>query len=289
MMYHIDEIRSPIPVLGEMTKSVALLGFKDNAVLATIDQDCLQEVTAKEDAPKIEFLSKLKDEDEVFKQMESTTETYKKYMCNLIVLAPYLAKILIKRKTGTTSGVFMTALKAAIARDALVIQEIETDEDDVGNNVKEITALLRRLYFWAQEAALWETMGEVVTNAANAAFDDDVTDWKVELHSRFISKQIDESRREVCNGTMENLKGTLVYLKNETENSRRAATKEVSKLNANKISSSHREIILNMSLTDGIDPAEDLVEMMKDCMEQSTAAMAYKHLHDRLQDRKVSI
>eukprot|EP00957_Ditylum_brightwellii_P158348 12052838-Ditylum_brightwellii.AAC.1 len=130
----------------------------------------------------------------------------------------------------------MTALKAAIARDALVIQEIETDEDDVGNNVKEITALLRRLYFWAQEAALWETMGEVVTNAANAAFDDDVTDWKVELHSRFISKQIDESRREVCNGTMENLKGTLVYLKNETENSRRAATKEVSKLNANKIS-----------------------------------------------------
>jgi len=61
-----DEIGSPNPILGEMSKTVVLLGFKDIAVPATVDENSLLEVLG-EDVPKINFLSAIKDEDEVFK------------------------------------------------------------------------------------------------------------------------------------------------------------------------------------------------------------------------------
>eukprot|EP00957_Ditylum_brightwellii_P210958 15365602-Ditylum_brightwellii.AAC.1 len=46
-------------------------------------------------------------------------------------------------------------------------------------------------------------------------------------------------------------------------------------------------MILNLSSTDRIDPADDFVESFKDFMEHSTMAMAYKHLQDQLWERKV--
>eukprot|EP00957_Ditylum_brightwellii_P193466 14731936-Ditylum_brightwellii.AAC.1 len=84
---------------------------------------------------------------------------------------------------------FIIALRAAISRDAIEVQEAGNTASGIGRNVEEITSLLQHLYFWAQEAELWLTAGEVITNAANAAFDEGVMEWSEELHKRFISRQ----------------------------------------------------------------------------------------------------
>mmetsp|Transcript_23629 Transcript_23629/g.34833 ORF Transcript_23629/g.34833 Transcript_23629/m.34833 type:complete len:154 (-) Transcript_23629:239-700(-) len=87
LMHHMEEIGSLIPILRELSKTVVLLGFKDNAVPATIDESSLLETT-EEKVPTIDFLAALKDEDEVFKDMESTTPTIKTKICNSTVLPP---------------------------------------------------------------------------------------------------------------------------------------------------------------------------------------------------------
>eukprot|EP00957_Ditylum_brightwellii_P041216 3120181-Ditylum_brightwellii.AAC.1 len=76
-----EEIGSPIPILSELSKTVVLLGFKDNAVPATIDESSLLE-TSEETVPKIEFLAALKDEDDVFKEMDSATPKNETKICN---------------------------------------------------------------------------------------------------------------------------------------------------------------------------------------------------------------
>eukprot|EP00957_Ditylum_brightwellii_P029076 2196784-Ditylum_brightwellii.AAC.1 len=76
---------------------------------------------------KIEF--QLQDDIEVFKQMEYTPETVERVICDLIVLTPWLMKIMIKRKTGTIGSIFLAELKAAASRDALEIQKTKTDKD----------------------------------------------------------------------------------------------------------------------------------------------------------------
>eukprot|EP00957_Ditylum_brightwellii_P116384 8877291-Ditylum_brightwellii.AAC.1 len=62
-MHHMEEIGSPNPILGELYKTVVLLGFKDNAVPATVDETSLLE-TSTEKVPSIDFLATLKDEDD---------------------------------------------------------------------------------------------------------------------------------------------------------------------------------------------------------------------------------
>eukprot|EP00957_Ditylum_brightwellii_P126962 9678999-Ditylum_brightwellii.AAC.1 len=100
MMHHTDEIGSPIPILGELSKIVVLLGFKDSTVPATVDGTSLLEIT-EENTPKIDFLSVTKDKDEVFKPTFSTTPTIQTKICNSIVLTPWLANVLIKNNAGT--------------------------------------------------------------------------------------------------------------------------------------------------------------------------------------------
>eukprot|EP00957_Ditylum_brightwellii_P161146 12270107-Ditylum_brightwellii.AAC.1 len=48
MMHHMDEFGSPIPILGELLKIAVLLGFKDNAVPATVDGNSLLETTEED-------------------------------------------------------------------------------------------------------------------------------------------------------------------------------------------------------------------------------------------------
>eukprot|EP00957_Ditylum_brightwellii_P186805 14224131-Ditylum_brightwellii.AAC.1 len=59
-----------------------------------------------------------------------------------------------------------------------------------GKNAKDITILLQHLYSWAQDASLWDTIGDVTTNAANAAFVEDVLKCSEDMHRRFILKQV---------------------------------------------------------------------------------------------------
>eukprot|EP00957_Ditylum_brightwellii_P192246 14634111-Ditylum_brightwellii.AAC.1 len=61
MLHNIDKIGSPIPILGELSKIVVLLGFKDDAVPATVGVTSLLETT-EEKVPKIDFLLALKDD-----------------------------------------------------------------------------------------------------------------------------------------------------------------------------------------------------------------------------------
>eukprot|EP00957_Ditylum_brightwellii_P056069 4249387-Ditylum_brightwellii.AAC.1 len=170
MMHHMDKI--------------------DNAVPATVDGTSLLETT-EENVPKINFLLALKDKDKVFQQMESTTATIKTKICNSIVMPPWLAKVLITNKASTMGNTFMIALRAAVSRDAVKVQELGMTSTGIGRNVKDIAPLLLHLYCWSQDVKLWSSTGEVVsnaTNAANAAFDEDVLEWSEELHSRFLSK-----------------------------------------------------------------------------------------------------
>eukprot|EP00957_Ditylum_brightwellii_P130294 9939004-Ditylum_brightwellii.AAC.1 len=73
-MHHMGEIGSPIPILGNLSKTVVLLSFKDIAVPATVDESSLLEASDVK-VPAIDFLAALKDEDDVFKELESTTPT----------------------------------------------------------------------------------------------------------------------------------------------------------------------------------------------------------------------
>eukprot|EP00957_Ditylum_brightwellii_P116669 8899542-Ditylum_brightwellii.AAC.1 len=141
MIHHIDEIGSPILIWGELKKTVALLGFKDNAVPATVDKNSLLE-KSEEDAPKIEFLSKIKDEYEVFKQKNATTQTDKTKICNLILLPLWLAKVLIRNKSGMMDGAFIVALRAAVAKDATKTQVADAAAAGIAKNIKDITILL---------------------------------------------------------------------------------------------------------------------------------------------------
>eukprot|EP00957_Ditylum_brightwellii_P018063 1361278-Ditylum_brightwellii.AAC.1 len=45
MLHNIDKIGSTIPILGELSKIVVLLGFKDDAVPVTVDVTSLLETT----------------------------------------------------------------------------------------------------------------------------------------------------------------------------------------------------------------------------------------------------
>eukprot|EP00957_Ditylum_brightwellii_P041600 3150888-Ditylum_brightwellii.AAC.1 len=47
-------------------------------------------------------------------------------------------------------------------------------------------------------------------------------------------------------------------------------------------------MIKNMSSIDGVDPLDNLTETMMDFLEQRMSAYAYKHLQDRLRDRKAA-
>eukprot|EP00957_Ditylum_brightwellii_P112643 8586498-Ditylum_brightwellii.AAC.1 len=167
-----EEIGSPILILGELSKTAVLLDFKDNAVPATVDEVSLLE-TSEVKVPAIDFLATLKDEDDVFKELESTTRTTEMRICNSIMLPPWLAKVLIKNKAGTMGNAFIIALRTAISLDAIKGQEAGNMASGIGRNVNAITSLLQHLYFWAQKAELWSMTGEVITNAANAALDED--------------------------------------------------------------------------------------------------------------------
>eukprot|EP00957_Ditylum_brightwellii_P131713 10045648-Ditylum_brightwellii.AAC.1 len=91
LIHQMEEIGSLIPILEELSKTVVLLRFKDNVVPVTINESSLLETT-EEKVLTIDFLAALNDEDEVFKEMESTTLTIKIKVCNSIVLPPWLAK-----------------------------------------------------------------------------------------------------------------------------------------------------------------------------------------------------
>mmetsp|Transcript_5189 Transcript_5189/g.7576 ORF Transcript_5189/g.7576 Transcript_5189/m.7576 type:complete len:251 (+) Transcript_5189:55-807(+) len=210
LMHHMEEIGSPNPILGELYKTVVLLGFKDNAVPATVDETSLLE-TSTEKVPSIDFLATLKDEDDVFKELESTTPTTEMRICNSIMLPPWLTKVLIKNKAGTMGNAFIIALRAANSLDVIEGQEDGNMASGIGRNVKEITSLLQHLYFWAQKAELWSATGEVITNAANAAFDEDVLEWSDNLHARFISKQLDSGRNEICNDKIRMKEGEFEF------------------------------------------------------------------------------
>eukprot|EP00957_Ditylum_brightwellii_P167065 12718294-Ditylum_brightwellii.AAC.1 len=131
-------------------------------------------------------------------------------------------------------------------------------------------------------------MGEVITNAANVAFDKDVLEWSDDLHARFISKQLDSGRNEICNDTIMHLEGALTQLASEMEAGRRLSSNKNSNSSKAKLSKPQRDMILNMSSKDGISPEEDLVDSLKDFMDQGTVAMAYKHLQERLRGRMVA-
>eukprot|EP00957_Ditylum_brightwellii_P063347 4808323-Ditylum_brightwellii.AAC.1 len=107
-----EEIGSPIPILGELSKTVVLLGFKDIAVSATVDEASLLEAPNVK-VPAIDFLAALKDGDDVFKELDSTTPTTETKICNSIILPPWLAKVLITNKAGTMGNTFIIALRAA--------------------------------------------------------------------------------------------------------------------------------------------------------------------------------
>eukprot|EP00957_Ditylum_brightwellii_P183673 13990067-Ditylum_brightwellii.AAC.1 len=72
------------------------------------------------------------------------------------------------------------------------------------------------------------------------------------------------------------------------EAGRRLSSNKNSKSSTAKLSKLQRDMILNMSSKDGISPEEDLVDSLKDFMDQSTVAMAYEHLQERLRGRKVA-
>eukprot|EP00957_Ditylum_brightwellii_P097505 7426304-Ditylum_brightwellii.AAC.1 len=112
---------------------------------------------------------------------------------------------------------FIIALRAAISLDTTEVQEAGNMASGIRRNVKEITSLLQHLYFWVQEAELWSTTGEVITNAANAAFDGDVMEWSEELHKRFISKQTSTGNEAIGDETIQNLNGTLTQLRSDIE------------------------------------------------------------------------
>eukprot|EP00957_Ditylum_brightwellii_P109096 8322595-Ditylum_brightwellii.AAC.1 len=70
------------------------------------------------------------------------------------------------------------------------------------------------------------------------------------------------------------------------EAGRRSSSNKNLKSSTAKLSKPQRDMTLNMSLKDGINPEDELVDSLKDFMDQSTVAMSYEHLQDRLRGRK---
>mmetsp|Transcript_12171 Transcript_12171/g.16266 ORF Transcript_12171/g.16266 Transcript_12171/m.16266 type:complete len:117 (+) Transcript_12171:392-742(+) len=78
--------------LGEMVRCVALLGFKDSVVPATLETDPLMDIKEDENVPKLSFLATLKSEDNVFRKMDMATETEKAKIGNSTILLPWISK-----------------------------------------------------------------------------------------------------------------------------------------------------------------------------------------------------
>eukprot|EP00957_Ditylum_brightwellii_P085072 6468273-Ditylum_brightwellii.AAC.1 len=194
---------------------MVLLGFKDNTVPTTVDENSLLEVS-KDDVTRIELLLEIKNEDEVFRQKKTTAQTNRMKICNSIVLPPWLAKVLIQSKAGTMGEAFIIVLRVSISKDTIEAQQKDIATMRIGKNVKDITLLLQNLYCWAQDTALWDLEGKVTTNAA---FDKDVLEWSDEMHERFITNQVNKGKKSIYNNTMKNLEGTLTELKGEIKGS----------------------------------------------------------------------
>eukprot|EP00957_Ditylum_brightwellii_P206427 15348376-Ditylum_brightwellii.AAC.1 len=110
-------------------------------------------------------------------------------------------------------------------------------------------------------------------------------EWSEKLHKRFISKQTSTGSKAISDETIQNLNGTLTQIRSNIEV--KTLSKENLKSGASKLLNAQRNMILNMSSLDGINQADDFVDMMKDFLEQTTSVMAYKHLQDRLRGRRV--
>eukprot|EP00957_Ditylum_brightwellii_P083529 6349459-Ditylum_brightwellii.AAC.2 len=107
-------------------------------------------------------------------------------------------------------------------------------------------------------------------------------EWSEEFHTGFISKQTSNGSKEICDKKMRNLNGTLIQLRNDIEAGQKTLSKENLKSGTSQWSNSQKKMILNMSLIDGIGQTDNFVESMKDFMDQTTLAMSYEHLQDRL-------
>jgi len=103
--------------LGEMVRCVALLGFKDSVVPATLETDPLMDIKEDENVPKLSFLATLKSEDNVFRKMDMATETEKAKIGNSTILLPWISKK-IWGKVGNVSQAFILVLHIALAWDA---------------------------------------------------------------------------------------------------------------------------------------------------------------------------
>eukprot|EP00957_Ditylum_brightwellii_P206545 15348950-Ditylum_brightwellii.AAC.1 len=133
-----------------VVKKVALVGFKDLAIL-------------------------IRSEDNVFAKIGNRTGTDKVRIRNTIILLPWIVKAIVKCNAGSFAEVYMVVLEAAKAKDTIKLVNSGNDSDgnqgEEGNQLKSIKTLLQYLYAWVQDALLWEATCCVVLNAANLVFD----------------------------------------------------------------------------------------------------------------------
>eukprot|EP00957_Ditylum_brightwellii_P065768 4989411-Ditylum_brightwellii.AAC.1 len=228
-------------LLGQVVKKVALVGFEDSTISVLINEEPLMVIKEHFKVLKFKFLKKMKSEDEVIAKMIAGAKQVEKLRIrNSITIPPWITEAVIKGESELFAEAFVVVLDAA--RSKYIIDSVDSgdksdssDRED-GNNVKDNKILLQHLYAWAHNAALWDTNGDVVSNAVNAMFDEITRGWKNDIQSRMISKQIQEDGSSVNNRTMCHLNVILMDLKEEIANGRKSNKKEDSKMGALKLS-----------------------------------------------------
>lgn len=289
LLFHHPSVEGD-PILGKNPRLVALNGLNDVAQPLLLEPKILFNWGPYQ-LPPIDHLKSCDSKEKVLKKWNPRGEEYP--ISNTIAIPPWLAKPILRLKNFEPTALFLSVLRAARSRDTMENKGEDSDDKEVriGNekHVKNCTYILQTLWVWALVA------NKKSSGAVECAFRptqrSDIARWAKDTHGKFINRLISMNTNNggklaKLNSTLSTLAGFLSATDRQEQEKNRDQDQESKRKGWKRWSERNRKMIHFASSKDGVEAESEPSEALMKLTNQPSAAEAFKHNQDRLDDRK---